>query len=139
MKRRNLLPTILAVVGIMTIGAKAQNVWQGTGTSGWHDSIGNWSLNHFPEAGDAVVITNAGVSVVLSNSAPATGWLDSLTISNTASLIFTNWDTSLSATNIWALNESTITCAGPFSNAPAMSNRVWIICSNLTVEAGGGD
>ena len=129
---------ILALAGLLTAGATAQNVWTVTsGTNDWYGDIANWSLGHFPQAGEAVVITNKGVGVLLTNAAPAAGCLDSLTISNTATLIFTNWTTSLSATNIWIQKSATVTCAGPFTNAPAMSNRVWLACSNLMIDGGG--
>ena len=74
--------------------------------------------------------------VLLSSGAPASGWLQSLTISNTATLIFTNWDTTLSATNVTISTNATVTCAGPFTN-DVMSNRVYVVCSNLTLCAGG--
>ena len=129
---------VLAMIGLMAAGAFSQNIWQGgAGTNDWYATTANWSAGHFPAAGETVVITNANVGVLLTNSAPAAGWLDSLMISNTATLIFTNWDTALSATNVWIRKSAIVTCAGPFTNAPAMSNRVYLVCSNLTLEIGG--
>ena len=110
-------------------GTKTWN--SGTGGDWWTDS--NWTPSGAPQAGDDVVITNAAVVVTLSNAAPATGSFSSLTITNTAKLTFTNWTTSLSALNINVMGSSVVNCNGPFTNAPAMSNRVWLICSNLTV------
>ena len=50
-------------------------------------------------------------------------------------LTFSNWNTSLSATDV-NINNAVITCSGPF-NEGEMSNRVWIVCSNLTLQSGG--
>ena len=136
MKSRIQWAVVLALAGLLTGGATAQNVWKGTGTNDWYASTANWSQGHFPLAGEAVVITNKGVGVLLATAAPAAGWLDSLTTSNSAMLIFTNWTTALSATNIWVLSNSTITCSGPFTTNAGQSNRVWLICSNLAVAAG---
>ena len=131
----------LALAGLMpTAGLAATKTWTASGTNDWWTD-GNWSPSGAPHAGDDVVITNAGVGVLLTNTAPASGWLSSLTISNAtapgASLIFSNWTTALSATNVTIKTNATLTCAGPFTNAPAMSNRVWLVCSNLTIETGG--
>lgn len=129
---------LAGLVLLPLLAQAATNRWTvTTGTNDWFGSTTNWSLGQFPVAGDDVVITNANIGVTLNTAAPASGWLGSLVISNTATLIFTNWTTSLSATNVTVRNGGMLTCAGPFTNAPAMSNRVWIACSNLTVEAGG--
>ncbi|MBI2440407.1 MAG: hypothetical protein HYV35_03450, partial [Lentisphaerae bacterium] len=50
-------------------------------------------------------------------------------------LIFSNWDSSLTATNVTILTNGQMTIPAAFSNN-AMSNRVWIICSNLSIAAG---
>ena len=125
-----------AVPAVVRAGVKT---WLPTsGTNVWAVD-GNWSGGTMPVAGDDVVITNRNVGVVVSAVAPASGWLNSLTISNTATLIFSNWTTSLSASNVTIQTNARMTCAGPFTtNAPDTSNRVWLVCSNLTIDAGGG-
>ncbi|MCG2680920.1 MAG: hypothetical protein L6455_13305, partial [Kiritimatiellae bacterium] len=92
---------------------------------------GNWTPATAPVAGDDVVITNASASVILSNSTP---WLSSVTLSKT--LMFTNWNSALNATNVTILTNGTMTLPGAFTNN-ATSNNVYIVCSNLTVDAGG--
>jgi hypothetical protein len=127
------MTALLAAAGGLQAAPKT---WVATGTNDWWTDA-NWSDNAVPVAGDDVVIANAGAGVVLSNAAPASGWLNSVTISNGASLIFTNWTTTLSATNVTVATNGIMTCAGPFTNAPAMSNRVYVVCSNLTINLGG--
>ena len=114
------------------------NAWTvASGTNDWYGDTNYWSLTHFPLAGEDVVITNAGVGVLLTNSAPASGSFNSMVISNTTTLVFSNWDTALSATDVKIQKSAIVTCAGPFTNAPDMSNRVYLICSNLTIDGGG--
>ena len=122
--------TIFLFLAAAQAGAKT---WTATGTNNWFVD-GNWSPSGVPQAGDDVVITNVGVTVLLTNAAPASGWLSSLTISNTATLIFSNWTTSLSATNVTIANQATVTLPPPFTNN-VMSNRVWLVCSNFFLAA----
>lgn len=134
---RCLFFALLLITGVLGFGlASAQaatRTWvAATGTNDWFTDS-NWSDNTRPSDGDTVVITNAGAGVLLTNSA---GYFGSLLVSNNATLIFSNWDTTLSATNIAVALDGTITCAGPFTNN-AMTNRVYLICSNLTVDVGG--
>jgi hypothetical protein len=58
-------------------------------------------------------------------------------VSSGASLIFTNWTTSLTAADVNVRAGGTITCSGPFADTAGLSNRVWIICTNLLVETNG--
>ncbi|MBI2439753.1 MAG: hypothetical protein HYV35_00090 [Lentisphaerae bacterium] len=104
------------------------------GTNYW-DVPTNWAGGSVPTNGDEVVIATNNIGVRLTNS---TYPLSSLLISNKATLIFSNWDTALNATNVTIATGAVLTCAGPFSNnVSTMTNRVWIACSNLTVAAGG--
>ncbi len=108
--------------------------WSG-GSGDWFVD-GNWSPGGIPQAGDDVVISTAGATVSLTNTVPASGSFNSLAISSTATLSFSNWVTELRATTVTVGNQATLTCAGPFTEAQ-MSNRVSIVCSNLTVLQGG--
>ena len=125
---------ILALVHPLSTSAATRTWITTSGTNDWFVSS-NWSDSAVPQAGDDVVITNNNVGVLLTNSPTANG-LGSLTISNRATLVFSNWSTTLSATNVWILTNATVTCAGPFTNN-MMSNRVWIVCTNLFIAAGG--
>ena len=70
-----------------------------TGTNDWF-STNNWDGGaSIPVAGDTVTVAAAGAAL-LTNSTP---YLGSLTLSTT--LIFSNWDTTLSATSV------TVICA----------------------------
>ena len=100
----------------------------------WHDRA-IWSAGHVPVTPQAIVVTN---NVILGRDTAA---LESLTL-NGGSITFSNWTTRLIATNV-VLNGGTITCAGPFNSYvndiwPVLepSNRVHIVCDNLTVAEG---
>ena len=71
-------------------------------------------------------------SILLTNS---TEPLVSFTITN-ATMTVSNWATILQATTVTVQNASTITLPSAFTTSQ-MSNRVNMLCSNLTVEAGG--
>ena len=106
-------------------------------TGDWFNAA-NWTNwgdpenTRVPAAGDAAVVSNAGASVVLTGSTP---WLASVLISN-ATLSFSNWDTRLTASNVTLRNKGVLTCFGPFTNN-AMSNRVYLSCAALEIQAGG--
>ena len=96
-------------------------------------SNGDWTAaiwdNGAPSNGDHVVI-QSGISVTLSSS---TDWLASCT--NNGTLTFTNWTTALQATNVYV--NGTITHVPCDTNAaPGVTNRVYIRCVDLTVNAG---
>ncbi|MBI2437883.1 MAG: hypothetical protein HYV36_03600 [Lentisphaerae bacterium] len=131
--RRGLLGLVLVVV-LSLPSAKAATVsWlPAGGTNDWFTET-NWSSGTWPTNADDVVITNIGVGVLLTNS---TYPLSSLLISNKATLIFSNWDTALNATNVTVATGAVVTCAGPFTNT-VMSNRVWIVATNFILNAGG--
>ena len=131
---------VLTAIGLLAGAIDARAVtrtWKTTsGTGDWSVNT-NWSGDTIPQTGEDVVINNAGISVLLTNSAPDSGSLVSLVISNTATLIFSNWNTTLSATDVKIQKSAIVTCAGPFTNAPGMTNRVYLACSNLTIDSGG--
>jgi hypothetical protein len=108
------------------------STWTGAaGNSNWF-TTNNWNpADDYPQAGDTATITN-GV-VLLTNSTFA---LAGFTLTN-ATMVFSNWTTALTASNVTLWNRGTVTVANAFSNSPDMSNRVWIVCTNLLVAAGG--
>ncbi len=120
---------IVLIAGQMSARADTQT-WN-TATGDWSE-VANWTTA-VPADGDDVIITNRGAFVLLTNSTP---WLSSMTISN-ASLICSNWDTTIYVTNLTILNSGILTCAGPFTNT-AMSNRVNVTCTNLLFIASNG-
>ena len=92
--RCNVVLAIFAAAWCASAGA-ATRTWNGPAAGDWFQA-GNWNPNDaYPAAGDAVVV-NAG-SILLTN---ATAMLDSFAITN-ATLLFTNLNTVLSATNIY--------------------------------------
>ncbi len=120
---------VITMLTLAVGGAQAQKTWSGTGD--WFANTENWSPSP-PVAGDAVTVTT-GSLLLLTNSTPE---LASFTLSG-GTVTCSNWWTAVRATTV-ALNGGTLTCSGPFDYSDtAMSNRVWIVCSNLTVAAGG--
>ncbi|MDD5706445.1 MAG: hypothetical protein PHR35_10995 [Kiritimatiellae bacterium] len=122
----------MLALAVPTAAPGATKTWIGIGTGDWF-TVANW-IGGRPDTGDEAVIATAGATVLLTNETPE---LASLTISSTASLVFSNWTTRLRATEVTVEAGAVLKTAGAFTNAPAMSNRVWIVCSNLTVAAGG--
>jgi len=89
-----------------------------------------WSLSRPPAQGDQLLIRHA---VTLTNS---TVPLTSCIVSNGATLTLRRWNTALQATNITIRSTGKITTGTTFTERD-MSNRVYLVCSNLTVESGG--
>jgi hypothetical protein len=128
---------LILVVSILWIqlscpaSAATTCTWNNGGDkTNWFDAA-NWTA--LPGAGDSVVIPS-GYSILLTNSTPE---LDSFSITN-STLTFTNWMTALQATNVTIWNNGKLTHSGCNTN-PVVSNtnRVYIIASNVTIEAGG--
>jgi hypothetical protein len=110
---------------------EGNRIWaNASGTGDWFTAA-NWSpSDNYPQPGEWVVITYG--LVLLTNS---TANLASLSITN-ASLLFTNWSTCLTASNVTIKGGGTVTLPSAFTNGQ-MSNRVWVVCTNFTLNAGG--
>ncbi len=108
---------------VVTAGAIAT-----TNAGDWNNGA-IWNLGRRPIAGDAVTVSNA---VSLTN---ATDNLNSLTVTN-ATLTFTNWDTTLQASNVTVGSNGILTLPAAFTTNQ-MSNRVHIVCTDFTIEPGG--
>lgn len=119
---------------VPSLDAATTRTWTGEGgDNDWFNSA-NWEAadasDNVPQANDTVVIDSG--SVLLNTSTPQ---LASLTLAG-ATLTFTNWTTALKADTVVIDNGGTLTLPGDFAN-DGMSNRVWIICHNFTLENGG--
>jgi len=102
--------------------------------SNWFTAA-NWTPAVVPTTGDVVLIDSSLstiTNVLLTNS---TAPLGMLIISN-RNLTCSNWTTTISATNIILHNGGILTLPGSTATN-AMTNRVYLICSNLTIDAGG--
>ena len=117
--------------------------WVGTGEGAWNDPA-NWNLHAVPGYGDRVFLTNfpAAVTIKMEGAVPH---LTSLTVGGetgkTVTLRTSGWMTKIDADEVLVGKNGTITCAGtdgvrPFPNE-GPSNRVWIVCQNLTIDKGG--
>lgn len=120
---------VALIVGAAVARAETRT-WKSNVTGDWA-APGSWNEGVVPTDGDAVFITNAGASAFLSGSSSN---LASLTLSRP--LTFTNWDTALFATNVTILTNGIMTLPLAFTTNQ-MSNRVWVVCSNFTIAAGG--
>ncbi len=120
--------TMLAVVHTRAAGYQ----WIGVNSTDWFDA-GNWADDTLqpgvPGTGDTARI-EAG-AVLLTNT---TASLAAFTLSG-GTLTCSNWTTRLNAADV-ILAGGTITLPPAFRETE-MSNRVWIVCSNLTMDAGG--
>ena len=109
------------------------NEWQGgdeTNPADWNTD-GNWS-DGVPSAGNTVVIPSGVANMpVLAASTPM---LDEVIIAGT--LTTTNWTTCLNATTVTILSGGTLTSGVAVTNETDLS-RVWINCTDLTIENGG--
>jgi len=102
-----------------------------TVAAGSWDSRTIWSAGYVPLVGQDVTVNHA---VTLASAPPE---LLALRVADGGTLALSNWSSTLSATDVTIASNAVITCDGPFANAPAMSNRVAIVCSTLTIDAGG--
>lgn len=110
--------------------AQVVNSWTGSSGGNWFDN-GNWSQGHYPVAGESIRVTGGVGNVLLTNSTP---WLAELVISN-KTITCSNWSTAVKATNVYLRNLAVITLPSAFTTNQ-MSNRVWIVCSNIEVAKG---
>lgn len=114
------------------VGAAATNFWTGSGN--WTNRA-RWSRGQVPIAGESVSISGA---VTLS---AATAALAHYHLASGGTHTSVGWDTVLRAADVvieGTLDHAPNTAAG--TNAAGLwvpDNRVWIVCSNLTVAAGG--
>ncbi len=104
--------------------------WKGGDAGDWSDP-GNWE-GGVPQAGDSVSLDKA-VSVSFSGEMPR---LKSLNLANGATLVLSNWTTSVNSEYVCVDYGGTISPAGPFTNEVGKS-RVWIRCGELVVMHGG--
>lgn len=129
--RLSVFVVLLTLSWAWTNSMAVSKTWTG-GFADWN-AAGNWNPSGVPGVEDDVVITQASANVLLAGATTN----KSLTIGNTAMLTFTNWDTALTVSgDVTVQSGGIITCAGPFTNN-AMTNRVHLVCSNLTVDTGG--
>ncbi len=120
---------MMAALALTASGAEAAT-WLGGGDgTNWFDGA-NWDPTGVPGNGAAVAI-NAGATVLLTNE---TAELTSFTMTG-GTLTFSNWTTRLRATTV-TVSGGTLTLPPAFANN-AMSNRVWVVCTNFTLGADG--
>jgi hypothetical protein len=100
--------------------------WTGV-TGDWFDAA-NWT-NGLPVEGDEVILNRGTVS--LTNATPLLGSFTQ----NGGALVYSNWTTKLWATNVLIAGGTNMLPAA-FTNG-GMSNRIWIVCTNLFVGSNG--
>jgi len=128
------IPLTLTMTQARTIMANfssavgADKNWTGTGA--WEDSA-RWSPAGMPGPGDRCVL-RSGTCKFANRRV-----VNTLVISNTATLLFTNWTSRIKATNLTILSGGTITLPTP-TGLGQPTNRIQILCtSNFLVRSGG--
>lgn len=119
----------LGLLALASAALGGTHVWTGASSSDWFDP-GNWS-GGVPTTGGDVTVGSAGLDPLLTNT---TAYLASFTIAN-KSMSFGVWSTTLRATQVTLQSGAILTLPGPFTTSDE-SNRVHVVCSNLTVETG---
>jgi|GEM_PF-888749 len=128
---------VLLAAGIMSsclqTGLAATRTWTGAADMNWFNG-NNWSPAQVPTNGDTIIVdASASRNVLLTNF---TANLASFSISN-RTLTCSNWVTRIQATDFVIRNGAQLTLPGAFTTNTMMSNRVWIVCSNFTLQTGG--
>jgi hypothetical protein len=129
-KLSGLLGFVILLSGVAASQA-ADRTWTGAaGDRNWFNAA-NWSpADSVPLAGESATLATG--TIILSNSTPA---LNTVTLTN-AVLVFTNWDTTLTAADVTVWNAGVISNPPPFTDSQ-MSNRVHIVCTNFILNKGG--
>lgn len=118
---------------IIVSGAHATAYWTGAAGGRWGDAA-NWSIGAVPDENYDVMLTNA--SVVVDEAITP---VHAITVGNGSedcTLTVSNANSTITAKYITVANKGVITCAGPFTNETQMA-RVHIVCTNLSIVAGG--
>jgi hypothetical protein len=108
--------------------------WDGSSGTDWF-TADNWTPAQVPTNGDDVVIDASAApatNVIVSTQTAALG---SFSITN-AVLTFTNWTTTLNATNVTIGTGGLFTLPGAFTNT-VMSNRIHVVCTTFSLQPGG--
>lgn len=113
-----------SLMAVFVSSTGVRKTWTGSGA--WESST-NWSPSGMPGSLDEVIVQSGSV---LFGSARSVG---SLIISNGATMTFTNWTTRLTASNVTVQSGGKITLAPAFTDSQ-MSNRIYIVCTNFTLE-----
>ena len=113
--------------GTLVVDPNPVNAWKEDGTGDWNDPE-RWTRDRVPQAGDRVMISGVA-NVALTNE---TAQIQSLTLSGSARLTMTGWDTRIRAAGDVSVEKGcTVTCTGGFTGEPGDSvvkSRVWIEC-----------
>ena len=121
------IPQTPSVSGVFN--AYAELAFTGVASDDWFDPA-NWDEDRLPADYDDITLS-AGASLRVTNATPA---LHALNVAGTLTAV--NWLTKIEAATVTVADGGKITCDGPFTVAE-MSNRVWIVCTDLTVDVGG--
>ncbi len=120
-----LIFALAAGLPLANVALATPNNWTGGGDGlNWFDDD-NWS-DGVPDTGHEVTV--AAGSILLTNE---TAELAAFTMTG-GTLTFTNWMTRLRATDVSLEGDSILTLPPAFTDIQE-SNRVWIVCSSLTL------
>ena len=107
--------------------------WTDESGDGDWATAGNWSPSGAPAEYDIVTVP-AGQTATLATGGDSPNYLS---VECAGTLVLSNWTTRLRAmSNVRVFDGGVLTCGAAATNMEAMS-RVWVACSNLSVDAGG--
>ena len=120
--------TVGTAAELKAVMGGAERAWVG-GTDNLWSTEANWDPVGLPQAGERVSIP-ASKSVIVTEDMPKLATFDLA-----GTLTCSNWFTAVRADTVTVANGGKLTCGDPFSSNES-SNRVWIVCRDLTVESG---
>ena len=107
-------------------------IWTGAAGDGDWSTAGNWFPSGVPAENDGVLVP-AGYTATLKTGTDTPNFTS---VECLGTIVISNWTTRLKARDVTVASGGNITCGAAVTNMEAMS-RVWVSCSNLTVDAGG--
>ncbi|MBQ6915659.1 MAG: hypothetical protein IJQ65_08050, partial [Kiritimatiellae bacterium] len=107
-------------------------IWTGAAGDGDWSTAGNWFPSGVPAENDGLLVPS-GYTATLKTGTDTPNYT---TVECLGTIVISNWTTRLKARDVTVASGGNLTCGAAVTNMEAMS-RVWVSCSNLTVEAGG--
>lgn len=134
---RRTIPTWGLSIGVLLACGSAGRLYavgRTAAVSGYWTNAATWPVTGIPANNDDVTI-NSGVAVTADVS---TASLNSLNVGGT--LVFSGWNTAITSTTVTISDTVTHPPQSTTETNPAgpwvPDNRVWFVCSNLTVSSG---
>lgn len=119
------------------VGDGSTRTWNGGAGDGLFFNAANWEGGEPPLETDHVVISpDSALTLEISAATPRYASFTVGTGTGAVTLKLKNWETSLNADSVMIGAKATVSPHSAFLPTET-SNRVWIVCNDLTLEAGG--